>query len=317
MDDELDHFKRAANLTEVAASLGYELASGQRPTAATIAMRHPATDDKIIIRRDRDGHWTYFSVRDDRDNGSVIDFLQRRRSSDLGAVRRALRAWLRQDRPRPPDGRYRVDAPSRPRDPTTVSGTYSAALGKESRYLIARGISPDTLASARFAGSFRVDRRGNVLFPHRDPSARARVVGFEVKNRDFTSFASGGRKTYWMSATRPDDVRLIIVEGTIDAFSYHQLFPSTRTRYLSTAGAVGAGQLALIGQAIASMPKGAEIVTATDADAAGDKLHVHLASVAGRARVRRHASPVPKDWNDCLRSLQRDRSRTTARLLER
>src|SRR5512138_1873983 len=100
MDDELDYFKRAANLTEVAASLGYELAPGQRPAAATVAMRHPATNDKIIIRRDRDDHWTYFSVRDDGDNGSVIDFLQRRGSAGLGAVRKELRAWLRQDRPR-------------------------------------------------------------------------------------------------------------------------------------------------------------------------------------------------------------------------
>jgi hypothetical protein len=33
-------------------------------------MRHPATHDKIIIKRDTDGHYVYFSVRDDRDNGS-------------------------------------------------------------------------------------------------------------------------------------------------------------------------------------------------------------------------------------------------------
>lgn len=40
-------------------------------------MRHPSTDDKIVIRVEGDGHWTYFSVRDARDNGTIIDFLQR------------------------------------------------------------------------------------------------------------------------------------------------------------------------------------------------------------------------------------------------
>jgi hypothetical protein len=241
MDDELAYFKRAANLTEVAASLGYELAARQRPTAATVAMRHAGTNDKIIVRRDQDGHWTYFSVRDDRDNGTVIDFLQRRRSCGLGAVRKELRAWLRQDRLQPPVGHYRVDVPSRPRDSAAVSAAYAAAAATVSRYLMRRGISVATLTSARFADSCRVDRRGNVLFPHRDPSDRTRVVGFEVKNEGYTSFASGGRKTYWMSATRRDDRRLVIVEGAIDALSYHQLFPNTRTRYLSTGGAVGRG----------------------------------------------------------------------------
>jgi hypothetical protein len=54
-------------LTELAASLGYDLDRGSHSgSRSSFAMRHPATDDKIIVRRDRDGHWTYFSVRDDR-----------------------------------------------------------------------------------------------------------------------------------------------------------------------------------------------------------------------------------------------------------
>ena len=47
-------------------------------------MRHPTTDDKIVIRRDDDGHWIYFSVRDNFDHGTVIDFVQRRGSRNLG-----------------------------------------------------------------------------------------------------------------------------------------------------------------------------------------------------------------------------------------
>jgi hypothetical protein len=56
-------------------------------------MKNEITDDKIVVRRDRDGHWTYFSVRDSSDNGTVIDFIQRRRGITLGGVEEELRGW--------------------------------------------------------------------------------------------------------------------------------------------------------------------------------------------------------------------------------
>jgi len=39
-------------------------------------MRHPDGDKIVIARNDTSGAWVYFSVRDDRDNGTIIDFLQ-------------------------------------------------------------------------------------------------------------------------------------------------------------------------------------------------------------------------------------------------
>ena len=60
-------------------------------------MRNDA-DDKIIIKRESDGHYVYFNVRDDADNGTIIDFVLRRRSRSSGGVRKELRsrriAWL-------------------------------------------------------------------------------------------------------------------------------------------------------------------------------------------------------------------------------
>jgi hypothetical protein len=167
----------------------------------------------------------------------------------------------------------------------------------------------------RLAGSYRVDARGNVLFPHTDP-ARGQVVGFEIKNRGFTSFATGGRKTYWSSAVHPDDDRLVIVETAIDAFSYHQLFPHPGSRYISTGGAAGPEALALIGRVIAGMPAGADIVSATDNDAGGLRLHAQLLAAGGRP-LRRHVSPVPKDWNDYLKTLDHERRPKRDNSLER
>ena len=62
----------------------------------TSVMRHPVSDDKVIIKRGMDGHYVYFSVRDDRDNGSIIDFVQFRQRLSLGAVRKELRPWIGQ-----------------------------------------------------------------------------------------------------------------------------------------------------------------------------------------------------------------------------
>jgi hypothetical protein len=320
-DDELDRFKRDINLTELAASYGYRLvgrqgASGASTSApASIAMRHPGTDDKVIIRRDRDGHWTYFSVRDDRDNGTVVDFLQRRHARGLGDVRRELRAWLHEDRPRVPVALFRADVKTQSGDVASVAAVYLRGRAGRSRYLAQRGIASSVALDTRFASSYRVDSRGNVLFPHTDPATH-QVVGFEIKNKGFTSFSPGGRKTYWLSEARPDDDRLVIVEGSIDAFSYHQLFPHSRARYMSTGGAVGRDQLDLIARAVAAMPAHAQIVSATDNDLGGERLHGQLVDACARP-LRRHFSPVPKDWNDCLRSLDRSRSQGPSRRMDR
>ena len=40
------------------------------------------------------GHYIFFSVRDDNDHGTIIDFLQRRENLSLGAVRQILRPWI-------------------------------------------------------------------------------------------------------------------------------------------------------------------------------------------------------------------------------
>lgn len=305
MDEELDRFKRLVDLTALAATLGYQFDPRARGVRASVTMKHPGTDDKIVIRRDTDGHWTYFSVRDDGDKGSVVDFLQHRLALNLGATRKELRAWLREDRVRPPPA---VRLETSDHEPAAVAAAvpraYTAAARTESRYLLGRALRRETMRASRFVDSLRVDRGGNVIFPHRD--AAGQVVGFEIKNRGFTGFATGGHKTAWLSATRPDDLRLVIVEGAIDALSYHQVFPDARTRYL-TGGAVGRKQLAVVARAIAVMPAGAEIIIATDNDAGGERLFKQIADVAGAAPLRRHASPVPKDWNDYVQSLERKR----------
>src|SRR6266508_2946857 len=59
MEEELDFFKRAVNLVDLATNFGYAVAPrAGSPSAASVAMDNPVTGDKIVIRRDRDGYWT-------------------------------------------------------------------------------------------------------------------------------------------------------------------------------------------------------------------------------------------------------------------
>src|SRR4030095_10928863 len=90
--EELDAFKREINVTEYAATCGYEL-DRKASSRSSAVMRH-ANGVKVVIARDLDGHWTFFSVRDDQDKGTIIDFVQRHRSLSLGEVRKDLRPWI-------------------------------------------------------------------------------------------------------------------------------------------------------------------------------------------------------------------------------
>ncbi|MFI5106977.1 MAG: hypothetical protein ACHP79_18795, partial [Terriglobales bacterium] len=88
---ELNAFKREIDLREFAVSLGYEIDRRESWRGSTVLRRRA---DKIVVKRNGNGHYVFFSVRDDRDNGTVIDLLQRRQNLSLSAVRQILRPWI-------------------------------------------------------------------------------------------------------------------------------------------------------------------------------------------------------------------------------
>jgi hypothetical protein len=312
--DELERFKREINLTEFAAARGYRI-DRRESSRNSVVMRHPSTDDKIIVaRREADQHWTYFSVRDPRDNGTIVDFVQRRDRATLGAARKELRKWSGQQRPAVSVDQYVPTLASPARDRAAVQKLYGAAhAATNSVYLNTRGIRPETLSSPRFRDTFRVDARGNVLFPHRDGEG---ICGFESKNEDWTSFASGGVKALWMSQVEPTDTRLVLVESAIDALSHYQLQPDARSRYASTAGTLRRDvQLDLVRRAIEALPPGGTISPAFDADEAGDKLAAAVESIARGVTIERERTSVGKDWNDALK--QREHAYIEACLRQR
>jgi hypothetical protein len=309
--EELERFKREINLTEFAAARGYRI-DRKRSSRNTVMMRLATTDDKISIARGADQHWTYYSFRDPKDNGTVIDFLMSRGCRTLGEVRKELRAWSGLARPTVSVEDYVPTLASPARDRGAVQRLYGAARSApNSLYLNGRGIRPETLAAARFRGTFRVDGRGNVLFPHRDSEG---ICGFEAKNHDWTSFASGGVKALWLSQAKPTDTKFVVVEGSIDAFSHYQLRPDPGARYGSIAGEINRdSQLELIRRSIAALPPGCSVAIAFDNDAGGEKLAATVEGVATGRAISHERAPVGKDWNDALKHREREYIEALAR----
>lgn len=168
-----------------------------------------------------------------------------------------------------------------------------------------RAIPEGFAMSVRFAGHIYQDHRGNVIFPHYH---RDGVSGYEIKNRNFTGFSSGGIKGLWCSRTTETDDTLVIGEGALDVLSYGYLYPDPKTRYFSTGGSVNREQLELIKAAGEKMPiSRPKVILAMDNDKGGEalaeKIQSFLAAEMAEKGVIEIRMPEERgeDWNDVLR----------------
>lgn len=297
MDSELERFKTGINLTEYLASQGYER-DARESSRGSIVMRHAATGDKVVVRRNPNQHWVYFSVRDDNDNGTILDYVMLRRGLSLGQVRRELRPWIGTAKPQVRIEAYCPEVPEQGTDLAAVEAAWAAALEVESSvYLNTRGLRREILSDWRIRGTWREDARKNALFAHTDGE---RLTGYEVKNRDWTAFAASGTRSLWRSKTRSDDTRLVFTESAIDALSYHALKPDPSTRYASTGGTLGKIQCELLREAIAVMPEGAWVVLAFDNDGPGERAAATVRELVPGVNYIRAAPKSAKDWNEVL-----------------
>ena len=300
-DDELEQFKTRVNLSEFAASRGFKL-DRRESSRNSAVMRHPDGDKIIIARNEGNSNWIFFSVRDDDENGTIIDFIQRREGGNLGQVRKILRGWLGLSRPVVQLPLFVQDLEPVSRDRVGVISAWERAEKCLSLpYLAARGLSPELLSLSIFANCVRVDRRNNAIFPHYD---RSGLCGFEIKNTSFTGFAAGGVKGLWFSQAKTTDRELVLTESAIDALSFHALHKSNFSRYMSTGGALNPQQPALIRGAIEKLPAGAVVLLAFDNDEGGEKIAAEVRAVASAGREVRRVLPDKmsgKDWNDILK----------------
>jgi hypothetical protein len=312
-NDEIQAYK-TIDLRSYAAGQGY-VEDRRQSYSGLVCMRH-ASGDKIYIKEDPDGHYLYWSIRDD--SGSIVDFVANRRGLDLKHNRKdwrtlgdELRPWL---------GIPPVPVPSFPpmqktrvtKDRAKVEAAYARmqdAVDGHPYLERERALPGALLALDRFAGRVRLEACPvavfpNAIFPHFDEKG---LCGYERKNTDFTGFASGGTKGLWLSHELADDNRLVFCESAIDALSHAVLFPDNWSRYASIGGKTNPQQPELMRAAIARMPSDSEIVAAMDADLAGRELVEivrRAVELSGRLDLKFtvHVPVGHKDWNDPLRA---------------
>lgn len=295
MDRELERFKTEIDLREFAGSMGFAL--NRRDSWRGSAVMERGAQDKIIVTRDWDGHYVYFSVKESH-SGTVIDLAKRYVSSNFGEVRKALRRWV--SSPPAPSLELALPLEKTGRDAVAVSREWHAAADYTGHEWLegARRIPASLPVSARFEGRLKVDGRGNVLFAHFN--AGGMLCGFEKKNRDFTGFAAGGEKGLGASNDLEGDTVLVLAESFIDMLSHAALFPHQLTRYRSFGGGLNPKQPEIIRAHILALPRGAEVVAATDADEAGKRFADAIEALCGGYSFREHR-PAAGDWNDVLR----------------
>lgn len=309
-DDELTRFKSVINLVEYAECNGYQIDKKEISRASTV-MRNG--DDKIIVATDADGHGVYFSIRDDRDNGSIIDFVQKRTGANLGQVRKVLRPWIGgtaqagtlQRRPE-------AERPSRPlrsnADRQQVLLSFSKMLPVEGHhdYLQKeRKIDAKTLNDARFSAQIRVDARNNAVFPHYD---RNGLCGYELRgvptiDQNGKSFAKGGEKALWHSSNLGTASRIVIVESAINALSHAQIKRDMEAGYVSIGGCMSDKQRDLVaGLLEKAAERGVTIVLSMDKDEPGRVMEEQIRKLAPDGLKIERQEPVHgKDWNEELK----------------
>ena len=305
--DELEDFKNRINLSEFAASMGYEL--DRKGTSRNSAMMVSPLHEKIIIAKGHDGHWIYFTVGCDHDSGSIIDFVKHRKGLNLGQIRQHLRPWLGGSTPlpRPPASSYVQQLEPVPRDILGVRARLEAMppVTAHHPYLVEqRAIPLHVIIHPCFQDRIRTDARGNAVFPHWNETGKC---GYEVKGQAFTGFASGGTKGLWCSRPRKTDTRLVIAETAIDALSYAALHGVDCSRFVSVAGQMSKDQAALLTSAMNKMLGGSTVIAATDNDDGGHALAgqikaLHDAQKHPQITFKREHPPTPgHDFNDVLR----------------
>ncbi len=303
MQLDYSRFKQEINLTQYAAHLGYEV-DRKKSTRSSIAMRSGA--DKVIISR-RGAIWVYFSVSDDQDNGTIIEFAQNRTNKTIFEIGKELNSWLNGGATLPEPKSYVADVTEQEYDPERIKRIFGRCRPvTEQDYIESRGVTRALLSLQRFTGRIFLDRYQNAVFPHYNVKG---ICGLEFKNIDACYFARGSEKTLWRSNRKAEDDTLIISEAVLDGLSYHQIFNNEKALYAATGGGMSPEQAGLIRDFAQNWDSLKKIILITDNDQGGDKLTARVLAAIGEGTfsgevIRHSPERQGEDWNDVLTASQ-------------
>jgi hypothetical protein len=300
-DAELDLLRQAVNCAAVLERIatGWKL-DARESTRNALKYRRGA-GEIIIVNHDGRGWWDATGSA----KGDVFNLVQHLDPSlNFGDVRRMLRGFVGIAPTFPEVTRARAQAKA---DRTPAQRwTERERLTKGDpawRYLAGpRALPADVLADASRQDAVRLGAYDSAWFAHR---AHGDVAHVEIRSANFRGSLRGGRKTLFRFGAALDSfTRLVVLEAPIDALS---LAAIERVRddtvYVATGGGMGPGTLDALQDALVRLHvAGGVLISATDANAAGDRYAARHAELAGYAGVafERLRPPEGCDWNDVM-----------------
>lgn len=302
ISSKLDFYKLKSeiNLIAYAKTFGYQV-DKSKSSRHSVALRLD-NQDKIIVSR-RNGLWMYFSVYDDQDNGTVIDFLCNREGITPYQAGVVLNEW-QQGYSGTLCEQIKPLEEQKP-EPARIKRLYQKFdVAQAHPYLLSRGISQETLLSDEFTGRVLMDVYGNAVFPHYHQGG---VCGLELKGPQTSLFVRGSQKTFWRSNYSDNQTKLLIAESAIDAMSYYQLFGIKNAFWIATCGGISPLQRELLKRLLRSANGLREISLITDNNQGGDRLvdalKNDIEAEGFQGKLGRHSpSHKGQDWNDVLLS---------------
>lgn len=295
-------FKQSVNLPQYAAGQGYEL-DRKKSTRSSLVMRQASTGDKIIVSK-KGTNWVYFSVSNDADNGTIVDFIANRTAKTLPEIGKELAAWSGGAGALPVYAMPDVQEQVYDRERIRRAFRWMNPITAHPYLTDERKIPADVLNHPRFAGRIFTDRYGNAVFPHQDGQG---VCGLELKNTDKGVFMRGSEKALWLGNIDPADTVLTLAESGIDALSHFAMFRPLGVSYGAVSGGMRDKQFDFLMAIIGKMPKLEKIVLAVDNDEGGEKIASRIETYLEGKFTGEIVREVPQwkdmDWNEVLKMM--------------
>ena len=298
-EDEMKRRKKAVNLAEFLGKHGFtkekDLGKGG------LLMTHPG-GERLIVTTNGKNHGAYVNVNDDTDEGSVVEFLMRRRAGGIRSVRAELRAWLGRWGPT-----WGMEEYGRPTPTTTDQQKILLDLARMSPGISAslksmQKIPEKILADRRFFGTILTDSKGHAIFPH---ILNGVIVGYESDPGDDSGVSITGEKGLWLShGVGRGSKRITLCRSGVECLAHAPLHPTPESDYISLAGTLSESQRSDL-EAIARMAgiKGIEIVVAEPNDPHGNALAEVIKEIFRKNGIKtlREIPERGNDWSDTLR----------------
>lgn len=297
-DKEIDKFKTEINIAEFAQSIGYTIDKEKSSRVAPV-LEH-SNGDKIVVGQNKEnGHFIYFSAKDDADNGTIIDFIQNRMKANFGQVRKIARDWLKNGSKNAQIIKTTISPTSH--DKLKIQRLWHF-LKTDQFFFDWRGIDKDLLNDVIKSGRAKYNSKDDHLFFSMLDTKG--LVGLDRRNTKTGEkhIIAESERGVWTYKQPQSAKRIVVFESPIDALSYRQMnWNNGEDAYLSTQGTFGQTQEDAI-KALCKANPHAKWVMATDKDEKGNQIADKITSLiqsVSSAQVLRE-TPIRKDWNEDL-----------------